>query len=189
MSTTTPELRYDELGRILKEFYWQYIESDQTESNEFISIIEKSFSYSDNEINPYNVGNFNVAFSNDNSGNGAKRFLNELKKSVAFSRVASILIKASEHTSNFKALCLLMLPYMLEKLNVTNDEITYGIRLASLVTFLVIEHSISVKKNNVQQEEIEHIKASLSEIKEQLDNASDFEHIDELFDAVDKISE
>lgn len=180
--------QYDEVGTLLKQIYWEYVVSGSNYKNDFISSIEIALSYSDNTINPYIDGNFDVSFRSGNIEQGAKKFFENLKNSDGFSKVASIINKASKHTSNFKALYLLMLPYMFEKLNVTNAEISYGTRLASLITFLLIEHSISVKKSKVQKEEIEQLKTSLVKLEKQFESLGSFEYIDELFETIDNIT-
>jgi hypothetical protein len=173
--------RYVELGTILKEFYWEYLESKSTYENDVITAIKNAFNYSDNTINPYHSGNFNVAFRSNNTKDGAKRFLQEFKEKISY-KVIPIINKALEHTSEIRVISLIILPYILEEINFTNSEFTLGLKLAIALTGLVIEGKIRTKKNRILRKELDYIKTFIKNHKE-IENANS---LIEVLDEIDK---
>lgn len=174
--------RYEELGALLKGFYWEYNELNSDVKNDFVIAIEKAFSYADDTFNPYQGKNFDVSFLQNNSAYGAKKFLKIIKKEEGFSKVVSILKKVSQYTSDIRVISMIFLPYIFGKLGVTSLELKLGMSLAVALTCLVIEKSISTKKSKKLNEEIESIKTFLSK-EEKLEN------VEQLTNILDEISD
>ena len=141
-----------------------------------------AFSYADDTFNPYQGKNFDVSFRQNNSAYGAKKFLKIIKNEKGFSKVVSILKKVSQYTSDIRVISMIFLPYIFGKFGVSSLELKLGMSLAVALTCLVIEKSISTKKNKKLNEEIDRIKTFLNKEKE-------LENVEQLTNILDEISD